>query len=88
MKTPDFAIQPCQSKFTFWKVKASKNFIEFTIVFQTSLNPKKLAQIQESFASRNFKSNSISNLNLFPKGMLFPMFHYIGLQSLVNFGLS
>jgi hypothetical protein len=42
METPDFAIQPCQSKFTFWKVKASKNFREFIRVFQTSLNPNKI----------------------------------------------
>jgi hypothetical protein len=30
----------------------------------------------------------LSNLNLLPKGMLFHIFHYIRLQSLVNFGAT
>jgi hypothetical protein len=38
METADFAIQPCQSKFTFWEAKANKNFGEFPRFFQTVLN--------------------------------------------------
>jgi hypothetical protein len=37
METVDFAIQLCQSKFTFWKVKANKNFREFIRFFQIGL---------------------------------------------------
>jgi hypothetical protein len=34
METLDFAIQPCQSKFTFCKVRANKKFREFIRFFQ------------------------------------------------------
>jgi hypothetical protein len=40
METLDFSIHPCQSKFTFGKVKANENFTEFISVFQRSLNPQ------------------------------------------------
>jgi hypothetical protein len=40
METSDFAIQPSQSKFTFWKVKENKFFRECIRFFQTGLNPK------------------------------------------------
>jgi hypothetical protein len=38
METTNFAIQPSESKFTFWKVKENKNFSEFFKNFQTGLN--------------------------------------------------
>jgi hypothetical protein len=38
METVDFTIQPCQYNFTFWQVKANKNFGEFPRFFQTGLN--------------------------------------------------
>jgi hypothetical protein len=81
METSDFAIQPCQSKFSIWKVKANKNFAEFIRFFQISLDSQKnWPKFKSSLASKNFSSNSVSNLNLFL------IFHSIILQSLVNFG--
>jgi hypothetical protein len=41
METSDFFIQPCQSKFTFWKVRENKNFREFIRFLQTGLSPNK-----------------------------------------------
>jgi hypothetical protein len=41
MGTSDFAIQPCQSKFTIWKFKANRNFGEFVRFFQINLSPNK-----------------------------------------------
>jgi hypothetical protein len=68
METSDFAIQLCQSKFIFWKVKANKIFRKFIRFFQTGLDPQKIwSKFKRRFASRNFNSNSVSNLNLFPK---------------------
>jgi hypothetical protein len=65
------------------------NFEEFIRFFQTSLKPNIFwPKFKSSFASRNFSSNSVSNLNLFQKGKLFLIFHSIGLQSLVNFGAT
>jgi hypothetical protein len=40
METANFTIQLCQSKFTFRKVKASKNFGEFIKFFQIWLDLK------------------------------------------------
>jgi hypothetical protein len=41
MDTLDFAIQPCKSKFTFWKLRENKNFREFNRFFQTGFSPNK-----------------------------------------------
>jgi hypothetical protein len=40
MEASVFTTQPCQSKFTFWKVKANKNFGEFTIIFPSQFEPQ------------------------------------------------
>jgi hypothetical protein len=79
METLDFAIQPCQYKFTFWKVRANRNFQEFIRFFQTGCS-----LFKSSFAVRNCNSIFVLNLNLFPKGKLFLIFHSIRLKSLVN----
>jgi hypothetical protein len=80
METSDFAIKPCQSKFTVWKVKGNVNFGEFFRFFQTNLNSQSIwPKFKSSFASRNFSSNSILNLNFCPQGMLFLIFHSIRL---------
>jgi hypothetical protein len=87
VKTENFTIQPCQSKFTFWKLKRNKNFGELIRIFQTSLNPKEIwLKLKRSLASRNFNSFSVSNLNLHPNQKLFHISHSIRVQSLVNFG--
>jgi hypothetical protein len=44
MEMSSFAIQPCQSKFTFWNVEANKNFREFVRFFQTGLTTNKFGQ--------------------------------------------
>jgi hypothetical protein len=41
MGNSDFSIQPCQSKFTIWKVKVNRNFGEFVRFFRSSLTPNK-----------------------------------------------
>jgi hypothetical protein len=86
METTKFATQLYQSKFTFSKIKASKNFREFTRFFQC-LNLKQIqCKFIRNFASRNFNSNSVWNLNFLPNEKLFVIFHSIRFQSLVNFG--
>jgi hypothetical protein len=40
MEIANFYIQLCNYKFILWKVKASKNFREFSRFFQPSLNLK------------------------------------------------
>jgi hypothetical protein len=47
--TSIFAIEPCQSKFTIWKVRSNKTFgefVRFPIEFDLPIN---LAQIQKQF---------------------------------------
>jgi hypothetical protein len=86
VETENFANQPCQSKFTFRKVKRNKNFGEFIRIFQTSLNPKEIwLKFKSSLAYRNFNSFYVSNLNFLLKVKLFVIFHSIRVQSLVNF---
>jgi hypothetical protein len=40
MGTRNFAIQPCQSKLTFCKVKVNMNFAEFTRIFPNQFEPQ------------------------------------------------
>jgi hypothetical protein len=85
MQNANFSIQPCQSKFTFWKVMENKNFGEFIRFFPNRLAPPiNLAQIQKQFDSRNCNSNYVSNLNFLPKGELFLISHF---TSLLIFGV-
>jgi hypothetical protein len=39
METLDFAIQPCQSKFTLWKAETNKIFGEFVSFFPNWFEP-------------------------------------------------
>jgi hypothetical protein len=39
METGNFAIQPCQSKFKFWKVRADKDFGGIYQIFPSMFGP-------------------------------------------------
>jgi hypothetical protein len=68
IETANFAIQLRQSKFTFWKVKASKKFRKFTKFFQTCLKLKQIhCKFTSSFASRNCNSFYFVILTFFQK---------------------
>jgi hypothetical protein len=55
METLDSAIRPYQSKFTFWKVKANKNFQKNYQNFSNKFEPPiNLAQIQKQFYFQEF----------------------------------
>jgi hypothetical protein len=55
METAKFLIQLCQSKFIFQKVKANRNFREFTRFFQTCWSHKiNSIEIQKQFSYLEF----------------------------------
>jgi hypothetical protein len=65
VETENFAMQPCLSQFTFWKVNTNHNIGEFLRNFQTSLSPKQIwLKFKSSIVSRNFNSFFVLNMNL------------------------
>jgi hypothetical protein len=88
MKTLIFCIQPYQSKFTFWKVKANKKLGNLPIFSKMFESPINLIQIQNQVASLHFNSNYVWNLNQLQKGKLFLLFQATLMKSFKKIGVT